>query len=499
MLGIGIASAATVYVPEDYTEIQLAILYAADGDTIVVNASGGPYYENVVVNKQLKLVGTDMPIVNAGGSGIPIILSADGITLEGFKVSRSCGDSYVNCAGIMVTSNNNTITGNIVINSMQGIILESSSNNDIIDNTIKDVNAYAILLWPNSNNNNLKGNNLEDSVGIHSSYNNSVIDNNIQFGNYGIYLTSVDNHTIEDNYVRKNNIGIGLLYSSKNNTIINNIVEDNKYMGIYLWGPRNNEIRGNIVTGNIWAWGLPDGGGISIVGASSNTITENIVKSNYRGIWLWSSNDNQIYHNNIVGNSPNAEDNNPLNNYWHHPLLLEGNYWSDYFGEDNGAGIGKHAIADDGIGDTLIPHPSENYDNYPFIVESGWIVADSDDDGIPDDQDNCPNEDATGFDADNDGCIDSIDGIKEAIATIVSEGVISPELQNSLIRKVENAEKSVTKENICVAVNQLEASENEIYAQKGKKISEATADFLIVYINNVIADLLNQIPPGESC
>ncbi|MHC4501525.1 MAG: SBBP repeat-containing protein, partial [Planctomycetota bacterium] len=39
------------------------------------------------------------------------------------------------------------------------------------------------------------------------------------------------------------------------------------------------------------------------------------------------------------------------------------------------------------------------------------LILDSDGDGIPDDEDNCPYEDATGLDADNDGCIDSFGGL----------------------------------------------------------------------------------------
>jgi len=47
--------------------------------------------------------------------------------------------------------------------------------------------------------------------------------------------------------------------------------------------------------------------------------------------------------------------------------LLEGNYWSDYSGADDGSGSGKHATSGDNIGDTEIPHPGTNYDNYPLM------------------------------------------------------------------------------------------------------------------------------------
>jgi hypothetical protein len=125
--------------------------------------------------------------------------------------------------------------------------------------------------------------------------------------------------------------------------------------------------------------------------------------------------------------------------------------------------------------------------------------GDRDGDGIPDCADSCPDEDATGLDANGDGCIDTIGGLAQLVQTLVAEGIIDEQLQNSLLSKVKNAEKSADKENICAAVNQLQAFKNEVNAQRGKKISNEAANLVIAYANNVIAGLLSQLPPGESC
>jgi parallel beta-helix repeat protein len=107
--------------------------------------------------------------------------------------------------------------------------------------------------------------------------------------------------------------------------------------------------------------------GICLAYADHCNISDNIVSNNNRGINLTGSSNNTIFHNDIVNNS--VYDNNPANNDWHHPVLLEGNYWSDYTGVDDGSGTGKHNISGDGIGDTLIPHSDAGYDNYPCM---GW-------------------------------------------------------------------------------------------------------------------------------
>src|SRR3990170_7751450 len=87
LLLAGSAQAATLMVCKNrcaYSSIQDAINASSSGDTIQVQ--NGTYYENVNVTKQLTLRGTGMPVVDAGGSGSTIKLSADGIILEGFTV-----------------------------------------------------------------------------------------------------------------------------------------------------------------------------------------------------------------------------------------------------------------------------------------------------------------------------------------------------------------------------------------------------------------------------
>ncbi|HDN50445.1 MAG TPA: hypothetical protein ENG06_01560, partial [Thermoplasmatales archaeon] len=63
------AHGATITVPGDYGSIQDAIDHAEDGDTIIV--SGGPYYENITIDKEIALQGTGMPVIDGmGGTAI---------------------------------------------------------------------------------------------------------------------------------------------------------------------------------------------------------------------------------------------------------------------------------------------------------------------------------------------------------------------------------------------------------------------------------------------
>ena len=162
-------------------------------------------------------------------------------------------------------------------------------------------------------------------------------------------------------------------------------------------------------------------------------------------------------------------------------------------------------------GVTINPATGE-FDGYAWGENIGWINfalngvgvktswrGDTDGDGIPDDQDACPDEDATDFDADGDGCIDSISGLAALVQTLVDEEVIDQQMQNSLLSKIKNASQSADKENICVVVNQLEALMSQVNAQRGKKISEEAADQVITYAQSVINWYLDQLPEGETC
>jgi parallel beta-helix repeat protein len=91
----------------------------------------------------------------------------------------------------------------------------------------------------------------------------------------------------------------------------------------------------------------------------------NELNLNNYGIFLESCENSLIYHNNFVDNNyiNQVYDASPNLNDWYNIDLSEGNYWSDYTGSDTNY---------DGIGDTSIPHPSANFDYYPFMNKYGW-------------------------------------------------------------------------------------------------------------------------------
>lgn len=70
--------------------------------------------------------------------------------------------------------------------------------------------------------------------------------------------------------------------------------------------------------------------------------------------------------------------------------------------------------------------------------------------------------------------------------------------ENSLVSKLETAKKSIEKENINAAINQLGAFINNLQAQSGKKISQQDADYLIAQAERIIACLEHSLAKQTS-
>ncbi|MCZ7402399.1 MAG: right-handed parallel beta-helix repeat-containing protein [Candidatus Methanoperedens sp.] len=248
----GGASAATLTVNGDgsanYTTIQTAIDAANNGDTILVYS--GPYAENVDVNIPLTLRGVDngggIPVVNGGGSD-GIILSADGITLDGFRITNADN-------GIYLKSSNNTVKNNIVDNSVSpnnvGIHLENSNKNTITNNTANSNIDYGILL-DSSSNNKLTGNtansNTDTGIQLFNSSNNALANNIANSNTIGIDLQFSSNNSLTNNTVTSNIEGIYLESSSNYNTVTNNILISNIDTGIWLDASNNNTVINNTI------------------------------------------------------------------------------------------------------------------------------------------------------------------------------------------------------------------------------------------------------------
>ncbi|UCF50693.1 MAG: right-handed parallel beta-helix repeat-containing protein [Thermoplasmatales archaeon] len=205
-----------------------------------VNQSGsvfvynGSYYENIVINKTINLIGEDNKntIIDAAGNGDVIFISSDKVNISGFKI-KNANDS--DNAGISISSNNNIIMNNNIVNNSCGIYLQYSSHNYIWKNNIEN-NFIGIATWFSCCDYNI------------------FIENELLNNTGGICLTESKNCQIIDNIIRGDNStpmsgGIMIQEFSINNEIIGNSISNYEF-GIFLCSSINTVIKGNNIFSN---------------------------------------------------------------------------------------------------------------------------------------------------------------------------------------------------------------------------------------------------------
>ena len=176
----------------NYTNIQDAINAANDGETVYVYS--GVYYENIVIDKKINLVGDDRNTVIIDGQGFEDVIvlspSSNWVNLTGFTIQNS-GNQYYD-SGINVNSDHNTIAGNIIIDCNCGIALNLWGHNcKIYSNSFKN-NIYGIIVYSVIPNNNIIYlNNFVDNY-INAYDNSNSTWQNLGEGNYWDDYTGVD-------------------------------------------------------------------------------------------------------------------------------------------------------------------------------------------------------------------------------------------------------------------------------------------------------------------
>jgi len=229
----------------NYSSIQDAINDASDGDTVFVYDDSSPYYEHLIIDKSIQLIGENKDSTIINGSKIDTFLStvnisANNVNIYGLSISNNPGHYYQ--AAILVNGNYVTISKCIIYNNrwigisiidssysqiidcelynnLIGIYLVDSSNNEIRDCLCHE-NSDDILLFQNSHNNKILNctciGNSFSGIHVQQSSGNIIVNCTVQDGYEGIGLSYAPNTLMQGNVLNNNyeNFGIGSLYIS---------------------------------------------------------------------------------------------------------------------------------------------------------------------------------------------------------------------------------------------------------------------------------------------
>ena len=225
--------------PNNYSSIQDAINDSEDGDTVFVFDDSSPYYENIVIDKSINLIGENKETTEINGSKLnefldTINISANNVYVNGFSINNNLGYYYQ--AAINILTDYVVITNcKIYNNEWIGISLFGSSNSQIFDcelfnnlmaihlvdsdeNEINTCYCYAnaedIILFENSNFNKIinctcNGNSFS-GIHVQRSNGNQVINCTCTSGYSGITLAFAPNSMIHGNILNNNYENFGV-------------------------------------------------------------------------------------------------------------------------------------------------------------------------------------------------------------------------------------------------------------------------------------------------
>ena len=311
----------TIIVPDDYEKIQWAIGNASDGDTIFVRT--GTYYENVVVNRTVSLIGENRSSTIVDGSfGTGFHVISDYVNISGFTI-RNCGPPEGGpFGGIHLDSSDNcTISGNLMNDNYRGIWPDSSSNNTVFNNTFSNC-SYAIGGTEMSGNNQKVFDNFmsANAFGIYlKRSNNSVISNNtiLNSRRLSIYLQSCSNTVLTNNNMTGNTYSLKV-FGGHLSHFIHDIDVSNTVDGkpVYYLINQNNLIIDPLTFPDIGYLGLVNstnvivrnlnltrsGDGLLLAYTTRSTVMNLNVSFNSEGIDVFSSSNNTFTNNKITSN-----------------------------------------------------------------------------------------------------------------------------------------------------------------------------------------------------
>jgi nitrous oxidase accessory protein len=313
--------------------IRTAIRIANNGDTILVAA--GIYKEgNLIISKQLTLIGDKYPIIDGQNKFEVFSIKASKVVIDGFKIYHSGTSNLDDYAGIKVyDSREVTIQNNILDDTYFGIYLQYAKRCVIKNNQLKANNkeeqqsGNGIHCWK-SDSLSITGNTVDGHRdGIYFEFvTNSFIKTNTTSNNirYGLHFMFSNNDTYQFNSFIGNGAGVAVMYSNKV-SMLNNQFKEN--WGDAAYGLLLKEISDSYITGNTFEKNTT---GIYLEGASRINMSHNIFKNNGWAMKIQAScMDITVSTNNFVGNTFDIGTNGSL-------VLntFNKNYWDKYEGYD---------------------------------------------------------------------------------------------------------------------------------------------------------------------
>ncbi|MBL8762747.1 MAG: nitrous oxide reductase family maturation protein NosD [Phycisphaerae bacterium] len=343
----GAPATPVVSAPAEPGVLGRRIAAAGAGDIIEVEA--GVYTERIRINKPVTVVARGRAVLDGGGNGDIVEITAPGVTLRGFTIRNTGIDLDQENTAVRVLAPRATIEDNTLEDILFGIDLREAPDSIVRRNTIGgkalDIarRGDGLRLW-RSDRTIIERNTIHNGRDAIVWYSADVeVRNNYAYEcRYGLHLMFSDRVTITENEFSRNSVGIYLMYSARVELRQNRLIGNRgpSGYGIGLKETDQFSVRENLIVGNragVYIDGSP------FTDKQPGVFVRNTLAYNDIGItFLPSARGNELTDNNFIDNidqvSIAGRGSLDANRFWKGE---RGNFWSDYSGYDqNRDGVG---------------------------------------------------------------------------------------------------------------------------------------------------------------
>ncbi|HRH69594.1 MAG TPA: nitrous oxide reductase family maturation protein NosD [Flavobacteriales bacterium] len=314
-------------------------------DTIIIHT--GTYREGTItIERPVVLLGQGWPVIDGGGVGEVVVVSAPHVTLQGLVVRGTMVSDMNDNAGIKCISVTDIrIIGNRVESCFFGIYLSSVTHalvadNRVIGDPMADENrrANGIHLWKCSHVEVLRNTAMHHRDGIYLEFvTDSHVGNDTTAYNarYGLHFMFSHRDSYTRNLFHDNGAGVAVMFT-REVTMTDNRFEHNR--GASSYGLLLKEINDAHIERNMF---VDNTVGILLDGCNRANVTDNRFQANGWAVKLFANSTAAVFERNgFSGNTFDMTTNGDLV-----LTTLKGNYWDRYRGYD---------LDRDGRGD--VPH-----------------------------------------------------------------------------------------------------------------------------------------------
>ncbi len=244
-VGIGLAVAGTIplapdtasaailrVAPESGQTVTEALAAAGAGDTVVL--SSGSFPGPVILDRAgVTLAGEAGAVIDGGGTGSVITVSASGVTVRDLTIRNSGRSLESQDSGIFVTKEGNraVITGNHIENSLIGVYLWGPKAAVVRGNRIDGIRDMRV---------NERGNGIQ----LWNTPGSVVEDNQVRWGRDGIFVTTSRDNVFRNNSFRETRFAIHYMYAD-DSEVSGNVSEGN-HVGYALMFSKRLKVSGNV-------------------------------------------------------------------------------------------------------------------------------------------------------------------------------------------------------------------------------------------------------------